>query len=161
MLYQCYDFSVEPSLFKREDFLEIVRQGLEKRKHRRIYKTILARFRTYPKGLEYKPSHWDIVSLNDLSAGGLLFRYNKKIRVGTYLNFLIPFPGSQEPISCLAKVLRLKSRELLYDVAASFTDIDDENTGRINKNAEDLYYRKLLNLPLDQDRYLNWTKFKI
>ena len=141
--------------------MEIVRQGLEKRKHRRIYRTILARFRAYPKGLKNKPSHWDIVSLNDLSAGGLLFSYDKKIIIGTYLNFLIPFPGSQEPISCLAKVLRLKSKELLYGVAATFTDINDENRDRINKNAEDLYYRKLLDLPLDQDRYLDWTKYKI
>ena len=64
----------------------------EKRKYKRVEKPIIIRFRIKPqKGQEMASSDWDMVGVNDLSAGGLFFNSSYNMEIGTVLDIKIGF----------------------------------------------------------------------
>ena len=136
-------------------------KGIEKRKYKRIERTFFSRIRTYPWGREDRPSSWDIVTLCNLSAGGALFSYNHEIKIDTFLNLLISFPGFSEPIKCNAQTIRAEGYNRLRRVAVFFTDIDAEKKDTINNIAENMYYKNLLKLSGEQERNILWSRYKM
>ena len=120
----------KPSIFK----------GPERRKYKRIKVHFIAKFRIKPRKSGDMPSGggWVMVTLENLSAGGILFNYDKKIKVGTVVSLSITFPTLATPINCLGKIIRIE--ELAYSsvfhIAAIFIKIDKREKEVIRKAAE-------------------------
>ena len=77
----------------------------EKRLHQRIDKSFTARFK------EEGSPHWDIVILQSLSAGGALFKFNRKLPIGSRVDLRINFPFYDvSAISVPVRSFVLKSR---------------------------------------------------
>ncbi len=115
----------------------------ERRRYKRIGKRFLSWFRTIRIILTKRcASRWDIVSTRNLSAGGVLFNYNKDIKVGTGLHFRIISPFSPHMIRCIGKVVRTEKPEKnvsprLFLVAAEFDKITSKDKGLIDSFANE------------------------
>ena len=106
-----------------------------KRRHTRIEKPFITRFRLIEKDIQGKyvnSTRWDIVKMIDLSAGGMSFNYTEELEIGSTLEFNISLPFSQETVHCLGKVCRVDNlsrggaatRIPVYGIAVSFIDLD-------------------------------------
>ena len=72
---------------------------MERRKHKRIEKPIIVRFRISPDNeQEMAFSEWDMVGVNDFSVGGLFFNSSNNIQNGTILDLKIGFCTSSTPV---------------------------------------------------------------
>ena len=95
----------------------------EKRKHTRTDKKILLRVASQQNGAA---PQWTIVSSKNISAGGLLFGYDRELERGTPLYVRIHFPN--RAIDCNATVRR--STPGIYgpltDVAISLKGLERE-----------------------------------
>ena len=115
-------------------------KGPERRKYKRIKGHFIAKFQIKPRKSGDVPSGggWVMVTLENLSAGGILFNYDKKIKVGTIVSLSITFPLLATPINCLGKIIRIE--ELAYSpvfhIAAIFIKIDKREKETIRKAAE-------------------------
>jgi len=69
----------------------------ERRRYKRIERSYLTWFRTIK------------IVLARRRAGGMLFNYDSKIKLGTQVNFRIIFPFSAHVIRCIGRVIRNKS----------------------------------------------------
>lgn len=119
---------------------------LGKRKYKRIKHRFTARIRLYQK--EVKPNEslkWDIVTIRDLSAGGVSFNYDKKIPLGTSLEFNIALPFIKEPAHCVAEVCRIDESQSnkiglkktrIYWIAVRFIEIESDKKEAIIKFAD-------------------------
>ena len=100
----------------------------EKRKYQRVEKPIIIRFRIKPqKGQEMASSDWDMVGVNDLSAGGLFFNSSYNIEIGTVLDIKIGFSASTPPVICTAIATRIKNHPntSIYGIATAFAEIEE------------------------------------
>lgn len=104
----------------------------EKRKHERIERPVTARFRVYTEGDSKTAHNWDMVTITNLSQGGMFFDYVDKFALGTILEFNIALPSTREWVHCLARVCRVDrksppgSRRIpVYGVAVNFTEIEE------------------------------------
>jgi len=80
-------------------------QDQERRRDKRIKHPFTARVRVYQEGVEHEESHkWNVVTVRDLSAGGISFNYTEKMQLGTVIEFNIALPFTEELIHCLGKV---------------------------------------------------------
>ena len=61
----------------------------------------------------------------DISAGGLLFVSNESLAIGWILELKIELPDGEEPVACLARVVRTEELEekRQYDIGVCFLDI--------------------------------------
>ena len=93
----------------------------EKRKHVRIEKKVLLRIASQQNGTA---PQWTLVSTKNISAGGLVFGYDRELERGTPLYVRIHFPS--RAIDCNATVRRSSSGiiEPLNDVAVSLKGLD-------------------------------------
>lgn len=110
----------------------------EKRKSKRIQRPFTARVQLRTPSLF--PS-WDIVTVQNLSADGMLFSYDKQIPPGTVLDFKINFPMTNQPIDGTGKVIRAESmgQGPYYSVATYFTHITQTERELINESADEFY----------------------
>ena len=111
----------------------------EQRSHKRIYRHFIASFQIRPEESQKANStKWEVVTLNDLSAGGALFNFDKEIEVGSFLDVVINFILLQHPLECQAKVLRVQKMQdsPLYRVAVIFTKIDENDKNILTNFAE-------------------------
>ncbi|MDD5194408.1 MAG: ATPase, T2SS/T4P/T4SS family [Candidatus Omnitrophica bacterium] len=72
----------------------------------------------------------------NISAGGLLFISDEKIDIGSIIEMHLELPdGSEKPIECLARVVRIEEiePEHKYNIAVCFLDITGTERGRLNK----------------------------
>lgn len=117
------------------------REG-RKRQYKRIRKQFILRFKIR-SGPDHEEVHngWDMVTLKDLSAGGILFNYNEEIEIGTIIDIKLNFPMSKVPIICTGKIIRNDKipHISLVRVAAVFLDIDDNMKELVKKAAEGFY----------------------
>ena len=114
----------------------------ERRQHKRIKKNFLARFRLKNIGSDIgNDGCWEMVTTQNLGAGGVLFNYDKEIPVGSIIDMLINFPQIKNPVSCIGRVLRIdKTNPLaLIKIAANFIDISQQDQQEINRAAEEFY----------------------
>ena len=98
----------------------------ERRRHHRVEKPIIIRFRIRPENrLETASSEWDMVGVNDLSAGGLFFNSSNNIQDGTILDLKIGFSTSLTPVQCTGMVTRVKKQQgtSVFGIAAAFMNI--------------------------------------
>jgi len=79
--------------------------GLDRRKHNRVKRPLMAKMRLYQQG--QTSQSWDIVQLKNLGAGGLSFNYTEAIALGTTIEFNIMVSTRPEPVHCLGKVCRV------------------------------------------------------
>ena len=121
-------------------------ENTNKRSSKRIYKHFIARFRILPDGsLKDNSSSWEVVTLNDLSAGGAQFNYNKEIKPGSILEMLVIFLWLKQPLGFRAEVLRVQKIPdcpFLYRIAIIFLDLDENNIKIINSFAGNLTSRQ-------------------
>ena len=113
----------------------------EKRRHKRIERSFMSWFRTVSFVLIGRCfSKWDMVTVRNLSASGMLFCYDDTITKGTQVNFKIIFPFSAHVIRCIGRIIRNnKPQEDSYPkisfIAAEFEKIKKEDKHLINEIA--------------------------
>ena len=117
---------------------------IERREYKRIEKPYIARLRIKQyQGLGKPSAEWDMVTVKDLSAGGMQFNYNKNLGIGSLLDFKIDISKSTPTINCVGKILRsdkLQSTSM-FCIAITFIDIGEQEKAMINTTvAEDLKY---------------------
>ncbi len=103
-------------------------EASERRKYQRVEKPIIIRFRIRPqKGQEMASSDWDMVGVNDLSAGGLFFNSSYNIEIGTILDLKIGSFTSATPVQCTGIVTRFKEHPhtSIFGIATAFTEIEE------------------------------------
>jgi len=130
--------------------------NIEKRNHKRINKCFTARFK------ERNIPGWDIVTLRNLSAGGAIFNYNRRLDVGSLLDFKVDFPIGENPITCSAKVIRVDEPFFppTFGIATEFTSIEGRSRELISR-AGDTFLRAYLNRSSNrQINYLLAPEFK-
>jgi len=110
--------------------------GAERRKHQRVEKPIIIRFRIRPDNdQEMASSQWDMVGVNDLSVGGLFFNSSYNIQNGTVLELKIGFSTSSTPVICTGMVTRVKKQPhtSIFGIAAAFMDIEENEKELIKR----------------------------
>jgi hypothetical protein len=112
---------------------------LERRKYKKLVPPYIARFRTIPLVAEKMVStDWDIVAVKNLSAGGMVYDYNKNLELDSLLDLKIDFFKSIPVLYCIGRVVR--SEKLLtnsrFRIAAKFTGINEQEREMINTTVE-------------------------
>jgi len=109
-------------------------QGQDRRKHKRIDKPYMVRFKPHDDA----EAKWDMVAVLNFGAGGALFYYNRKLNVDQILDIKINFTPSRPAINCLGKVLRSEGVPAgMFLVAVVFVGMDDLEQEYVNKTIED------------------------
>lgn len=120
-------------------------KGDERRKYKRVKKPFIVGFQVRPHspGLD-DFSGWDMVATLDLGAGGILFYYDRKLEVGSYLDLRINFSVARPPIKCVGKVIRIEEPHCgyMFLVAVVFTEIDEKDQLALNDVVEKLYHKE-------------------
>jgi hypothetical protein len=117
----------------------------ERRQYKRIKKNFVTRFQLKgERPRKQKTENWEMVITQNLSAGGVLFNYDKEIQAGSKIDLLVNFPQAKHPINCTGQVIRIdrNTNISLLKVAASFVDIDEEDKHAISRAAEEFYSRQ-------------------
>ena len=119
--------------------------GVEKRKYKRIRQQFMIKFREKSLGNEdVGYGGWDMVTTRNLSAGGALLNHNNGLKSGSLLDMQISFPLSEDPINCVAKVMRSKKVPYspIVHMATMFTEIDESIMQLIDRAAEEFHFKK-------------------
>ncbi len=114
-------------------------KGIEKRKHKRIEKPFMARFRViYSKNLHMPPAYWIKISLKDISAGGVSFNYNENLGIDLFLDLQIDLSESTPIINCVGKVTRIEHPQpnSMFRIATEITEIEEHEKKIINTTIE-------------------------
>jgi hypothetical protein len=117
----------------------------ERRQYKRIKKNFVTRFQLKDeRPSKQETENWEMVITQNLSAGGVLFNYDKEIEAGSKIDLLVNFPQAKRPINCTGQVIRIdrNTNISLLKVAASFVDIDEEDKYAISRAAEEFYSRQ-------------------
>ncbi len=112
---------------------------MNKRKYKRIEKPYMARLRIKQyEGLERSSAEWDVVALKDLSAGGALFYYNKKLGIGSLLDLKIDVSTAMPTVKCAGKVTRIEQSQphSILRIVTEFAEIDEHEKKIINTTVE-------------------------
>jgi hypothetical protein len=109
--------------------------GIEKRKYKRIEKPFMAGFRARQyEGHETVSTKWDKVAVKDLSAGGMLFIYNKNLGLDSLLDLKIDESKYTPTINCVGKIIRIDKPIpiSIFGIAIEFTEIEEHVKEMIN-----------------------------
>ena len=71
-------------------------------------------------------THWEVVTVQNLSSGGMLFGYHKLLDGDTMLRARIFFPPADKPIEVLGRVVRSKPSGVVYFTGICFLEIAPE-----------------------------------
>ena len=119
------------------------------RKYKRMETPYMARFRVKQyEDQEMSFPDWDIVAVENLSAGGMLFNYSKNLERDLLLDFKIDISKSIPTINCIGKIIRIEEFQYLltqdvqplnsmFRIATEFTEIDKQERDMINITAEE------------------------
>jgi hypothetical protein len=116
-----------------------------RRKHARVKRRFTASFRLCGDDTSGISRKWDIVTIRDISIGGISFNYHEKIPMGTALEFNIALPLSPDPVNCIGEVCRVDEpppdrhairRTPIYGIAACFNDVPEETRDALQMLAE-------------------------
>ena len=108
---------------------------LEGRKNRGIEKHFMARFRVKQyESLDLPLANWETVDVKNLSAGGMLFNYNKNQKTDSLLDLKIDISESIPTINCVGKIIRVEETQphSMCHIATEFTEIDKQEKEMIN-----------------------------
>ncbi len=110
-----------------------------RRKYKRKEKPYMVGFRTIPLAAKKMvPPDWEVGAVKDLSAGGMLFHYNKNLELDSLLDLKIDILKSTPTINCVGKVTRIDHSHLhsILSIATEFTEIDEQEKAMINTTVE-------------------------
>ena len=111
-------------------------QELEKREYTRAEKPFVLRLRIKPEN-DHKATSvgWNMVSANNLSAGGVFLYYVKELEIGTLVELKISIPESTTSIYCVGETIRTSKqpKSQIYEIAISFKEIENKERELINK----------------------------
>ncbi len=114
---------------------------LERRKYKRIEKPYMVRFRTIPLVAKKMVStDWDEVAVKNLSAGGMLFDYNKNLELDSLLDLKIDVSIVTPTINCVGKIIRIAESipHSIFGIATEFTGIEEQEKEMISKAIEEV-----------------------
>jgi len=80
--------------------------------------------------LRERSSEWELVTIRNISASGILFNYSRAMEVGHKLSFSMTLPFSASPVVCRGKVVRVKDETRsgaaiqTYAIGAAFSGLD-------------------------------------
>lgn len=121
----------------------------KQRKYSRLNHSFIAKVRICEQGDPLQAQGWDIVTIRNLSAGGLSFNYHKKIATNTVLHFKMGLSLSVGEINCRAAVCRVDEsppigegtlrRIQIHGIAVQFTEIDNMQQEAIDKLVQDFH----------------------
>lgn len=106
------------------------------RKHKVMDKLYIARFRVkQDKDMDMPSNTWDVVALNDISAGGMVFDYNDYLGIDTHLDLKINISKSIPTINCVGKITHIQQLgpDSMFRTVTEFTEISGEEKEMINK----------------------------
>jgi hypothetical protein len=112
---------------------------LERRKYKRKEKPFVVRFRTIPLVAKNMVStDWDMVPVKNLSAGGMLFNYNKSLELDSLLDFTIDIPKYTPTINCVGKIIRIEELQFnsRFRTGIEFIGIGKQEKELISKAIE-------------------------
>jgi len=113
-----------------------------KRSHDRLRHPFLAKFRIYTRSPDQEKSKWDVVTIRNVSPGGLSFNYTQKFSIGTVLELDIGLSSMVGTIHCSGIVCRVdelppKRPDIktipVYGIAVKFSDLPDDKKEAIEK----------------------------
>jgi hypothetical protein len=113
----------------------------ERREYERREKPYMVRFRTIPLVAKNMVStDWDVVAAKNLSAGGMLFNYNKNLELDSLLDFKIDIPKYTPTINCVGKIIRIEELQptSLFRIEIKFTDIGEQEKELLSKAIEEI-----------------------
>lgn len=116
-----------------------------RRRYKRIKKPFMVSFRVRKhKDAGKDDPRWDMIAVVNLGAGGILFYYNHKLKVGTQLDLIVNFSQKEDPIYSIGKVIRVEELPFSYMflVAVVFEEIDEKQREIIENVAEELHLAK-------------------
>ena len=114
---------------------------LEERINRGTEKHFMARFSVKQYESSDLPlTNWDTVDVMNLSAGGMLFNYNKNQKVDSLLDVKIDISESIPSINCVGKIIRVEEPQphSMCHIATEFTEIDKQEKEIINTTVKKL-----------------------
>ncbi len=118
---------------------------LTKRKYKKIVPPYITRFRVKQyEGQEISSPDWDIVSVKNLSAGGMVYDYNKdynkNLELDSLLDLKIDFFKSIPVINCFGRVVRIEEPmpNSMSRIVTKFTEIDEKEKEMINTTVEEI-----------------------
>lgn len=103
----------------------------ERRKYPRVYASLPMQFR--PIGELDKLPHETIT--RDLSEGGVRFRADRFVPVGTRLVVNVLLEGHREPVRSLVKIIWTRKQQYSdnYEVGCQFVNLPEDARARINR----------------------------
>jgi diguanylate cyclase (GGDEF)-like protein len=109
----------------------------EKRVFDRVHASIMGR-------LAVASDTGDIFEVQDISEGGLLFRFDKPISLGAILNLSLKLPGRKTPIRCKSKVRRVEElqKNKKYNIGVRFIQIREPEKKSIKRFINTLIQKK-------------------
>ncbi len=102
---------------------------LTKRKDKTIVSPYIARFRVGQyEGQKISSPDWDIATVKNLSAGGMVYDYHKNLELDSLLDLKIDFFKSIPVINCFGRVVRIEEPQpnSRFRIAAKFIEIDEQ-----------------------------------
>jgi c-di-GMP-binding flagellar brake protein YcgR len=111
---------------------------LGRRKYKRIEKPYRARFRKII-AKRIISDEWDMVTVKNLSAGGMLFNYKRNLGIDTRLDLKINISKSIPLINCIGRIIRIDEHmnSSEFGIAMEFTEIDEQEKETINTTVEE------------------------
>jgi hypothetical protein len=108
----------------------------EKRRYKRIDGKFVARFHVRPHQPDSEKK-WDIVTLRNLSGGGILFNYDGRLPEERTIDLKVNVPGIAEPLICEARIIRVDPQVDygITPIAAVFTRISSRDRERLEELA--------------------------
>jgi c-di-GMP-binding flagellar brake protein YcgR len=107
----------------------------ERREHKRVKKAYSVHLRPETEAQTFD---WDMVLIQNISAGGLQFRHESEWKIGMHLDLKIHFALNQAPIRCTGQVVRCLAHgnPVLYDVGVRFVSIGTQEATLIDDSAQ-------------------------
>ncbi|GJQ58192.1 MAG: hypothetical protein D8M57_03120 [Candidatus Scalindua sp. AMX11] len=132
-------------MYSHTEKREYVRIELENKNYREIETPCIARFHTkQDSDNENSNPEWDIVSVKNLSAGGMVFIFDKSLGIDSMLNIRFKISQSQPTINCVGRIVRIEERQHLsgYCTAIAFTEVSAQTKSEINRTIEEIVRKK-------------------
>ncbi len=114
---------------------------IERRKCKRKEKPYMVRFRTIPLVAKKTVStDWNVGAVKNLSAGGMLFDYNKNLELDSLLDLKIDVSIVTPTINCVGKIIRIVESipHSIFGIATEFTEIEEHEKEMISKAIEEV-----------------------
>lgn len=103
----------------------------EMRQYKRVKENINIKIDTIENKVPAK--RFEVGKTGDISASGVLFRYDKPIEIGKNINIAFLSPNSFEIFSLNALVVRVEiTLDNQYDIGVSFDNITEADQKRLN-----------------------------